>query len=103
MGSSNPQSRKWLLTINNPDDYELDHNAVKNTLHLFSPDYFCLVDEIATTGTKHMHIFIYSKLQGLVPIGANPIFMLALTVLCGKDTKCFCYTGKLQLQNIRSL
>ena len=61
MGSSNPQSRKWLLTINNPDDYELDHNSVKNTLHLFSPDYFCLVDEIATTGTKHMHIFIYSK------------------------------------------
>lgn len=61
MGSSNPQSRKWLLTINNPDDYELDHNAVKNTLHLFSPDYLCLVDEIATTGTKHMHIFIYSK------------------------------------------
>ncbi len=44
MGSSNPQSRKWLLTINNPDDYELDHNSVKNTLHLFSPDYFCLVD-----------------------------------------------------------
>lgn len=61
MGSANPQSRKWLLTINNPDDYELDHNAVKNTLHLFNPDYFCLVDEIATTGTKHMHIFIYSK------------------------------------------
>ena len=61
MGSSNLQSRKWLLTINNPDDYELDHNSVKNTLHLFSPDYFCLVDEIATTGTKHMHIFIYSK------------------------------------------
>lgn len=42
MGSSNPQSRKWLLTINNPDDYELDHNSVKNTLHLFSPDYFAL-------------------------------------------------------------
>ena len=61
MGSSNPQSRKWLLTINNPDDYELDHNSVKNTLHLFSPDYFCLVDEIATTGTRHTHIFIYSK------------------------------------------
>ena len=39
--------------------------------------------------------FVYSKLQGLVPIGANPIFMLALTALCGKDTKCFCYTGKL--------
>lgn len=32
------------MTINNPGDYELDHNVVKNTLHLFNPDYFCLVD-----------------------------------------------------------
>lgn len=31
--------------------------------------------------------FVYSKLQGLVLIGANPIFMLALTVLCGKRAK----------------
>ena len=40
--------------------------------------------------------FVYSKLQGLVPIGANPIFMLALTVLCGKGTKCFCYKGNME-------
>lgn len=32
------------MTINNPGDYEFDHNVVKNTMHLFNPDYFCLVD-----------------------------------------------------------
>ena len=58
---SQEQIAELILAGNLPDDYELDHNAVKNTLHLFNPDYFCLVDEIATTGTKHMHIFIYSK------------------------------------------
>lgn len=61
MGSANPQSRKWLLTINNPEKYELNHESVKDILQLFNPDYFCLVDEIGNSGTKHMHIFIYSK------------------------------------------
>ena len=61
MGSTNLQSRKWLLTVNNPLDYSLNHAEIKNILHLFNPDYFCLVDEIATTGTRHTHIFIYSK------------------------------------------
>ena len=46
MGSANPQSRKWLLTINNPEKYALNHESVKDILHLFNPDYFCLVDEI---------------------------------------------------------
>ena len=61
MESTNLQSRKWLLTVNNPLDYGLNHAGIKNILHLFNPDYFCLVDEIATTGTRHTHIFIYSK------------------------------------------
>ena len=61
MGSTNLQSRKWLLTVNNPLDYGLNHAEIKNILPLFNPDYFCLVDEIATTGTRHTHIFIYSK------------------------------------------
>lgn len=40
--------------------------------------------------------FVYSKLQGLGPIGTNPIFMFALIVLYGKDTKCFCYKGNME-------
>ena len=59
--ASNPQSRKWTLTINNPKDYGFDHANIRSLLNLFCPDYYCLADEIATTGTYHTHIFIYSK------------------------------------------
>lgn len=59
--STNPQSRKWMLTINNPQDCQLDHKKITAILSLFQPDYFCLADEIATTGTFHTHIFLYSK------------------------------------------
>lgn len=59
--AANPQSRKWMLTINNPKDCGLDHSSMQTLLSLFCPDYYCLADEIATTGTFHTHIFIYSK------------------------------------------
>ena len=59
--SANPQSRKWMLTINNPKDCGLDQDSMTAILTLFCPDYFCLADEIATTGTFHTHIFIYAK------------------------------------------
>ena len=59
--ASDPQARKWMLTINNPQDCGLDHSGMISLLSLFCPDYFCLADEIAATGTFHTHIFIYSK------------------------------------------
>ncbi len=58
--ADNAQSRKWTLTINNPLDAGLTHEAIAEILTRFSPDYFCMADEIATTGTFHTHIFIYS-------------------------------------------
>ena len=54
------QSRKWSLVINNPLEAGLDHAAIREILHRFSPAYFCMADEIATTGTYHTHIFLYS-------------------------------------------
>lgn len=59
--ASNPQSRKWILTINNPQDCGLDHDGMTALLRLFCPDYFCMADEIAKTGTFHTHIFLYSR------------------------------------------
>ena len=38
----------------------LDHTAISEKLHLFSPDYYCMADEIATTGTYHTHVFFYA-------------------------------------------
>lgn len=50
-----------MLTINNPQDCELDHKRILEILSMFSLEYYCMADEIATTGTYHTHIFIYSK------------------------------------------
>ena len=54
------QSRKWLLTINNPRSCDLNPEKIVDLLRLFHPAYFCMADEIATTGTYHTHIFLYS-------------------------------------------
>ena len=57
---SNSQSRKWALVINNPHECGLSHDVITAIVMKFFPDYFCLCDEIAATGTYHTHIFIYS-------------------------------------------
>lgn len=72
---NNSQSRKWALVINNPLEAGLDHSAITDILQRFSPGYFCMADEIATTGTHHTHIFLYapspirfSTIKGRFPI-----------------------------------
>ena len=57
---SNSQSRKWALVINNPSEAGLDHSAIKEILQRFSPAYYCMADETASTGTYHTHLFFYS-------------------------------------------
>ena len=58
---NNSQSRKWSLTINNPQDVGLNKDVIIGILMKFFPDYFCMADEISTTDTPHTHIFIYSN------------------------------------------
>lgn len=58
--ANNAKSRKWTLVINNPLEAGLDHTAISELLHLFSPAYYCMADEIATTGTYHTHLFFYA-------------------------------------------
>lgn len=55
------QSRKWAITINNPKNLDLEHDVLIDKLALCHPIYFCLADEIATTGTYHTHAYICSK------------------------------------------
>lgn len=57
---SNSQSRKWTLVINNPNECEFTHERICEIMMKFFPDYFCMADEVAKTGTFHTHIFIYS-------------------------------------------
>lgn len=54
------QSRKWQITINNPEEKGYSHDFIKKILEKFKGCvYWCMSDEIGKeTGTYHTHIFI---------------------------------------------
>lgn len=52
------QSRKWQLTINNPQKKDLTHKAIQKLLSELKPiQYYCMSDEVAHT--HHTHIYLY--------------------------------------------
>lgn len=78
MATKDKQSRKYQLTINNPQEKGLDHEAIKKALEqLTALDYYCLADEIgAETQTQHTHVFVvlrnstrFSRIKRLFPEG----------------------------------
>jgi len=58
--ANNSQGRKYMLTINHPQECGLTHEVITEILTRFSPQYFCMADEITSTGTFHTHVFFYS-------------------------------------------
>ena len=58
-----PQARKWQITINNPQDKQLDHDKIKLCLgQLKSTVYYCMADEVGLeTQTPHTHIYVQLK------------------------------------------
>ena len=70
------QSRKYQLTLNNPSDKQLDHDAIKDKVaQLKSAVYWCMADEVGLeTQTPHTHIYIqlrsparFSRIKKLFP------------------------------------
>lgn len=54
------QSRKWLITCNNPLDYGFSFDYVQSALGtLKGIDYCCYSDEVGEQGTAHFHLFVY--------------------------------------------
>lgn len=54
--AKDPQGRKWLLTINNPKEKNLEHQKIKEILTLFpSLIYYCMADEEGQT--YHTHVY----------------------------------------------
>lgn len=54
-----PSSRKYLLTINNPQDHGFDHGRIRSILSEFPGcDYWCMCDETGEQGTYHTHIYV---------------------------------------------
>lgn len=56
------QSRKWLLTFNNPEKYGFTHDNIRAALSsIKNLDYWCMCDEVGKEGTYHTHLFIFRK------------------------------------------
>ena len=60
MSEGKIQSRKYQLTINNPQDCGMTHDVILDRAALFHPAYFCMADEIGEQGTYHTHVFLFS-------------------------------------------
>lgn len=57
------QSRKWLLTINNPAEHGFTHDIIKEKVEKLNLRYFAMCDETGENGTYHTHIFLYRESQ----------------------------------------
>lgn len=53
-----PSSRKYQLTINNPQSHGFDHPRIRAILSEFPGiEYWCMCDETGEQGTYHTHIY----------------------------------------------
>lgn len=54
------RSRKWQLTINNPEKYCMEHENINKHLDNFKNlIYACMADEIGENGTYHTHVYLH--------------------------------------------
>ncbi|MBQ3548929.1 MAG: replication protein [Oscillospiraceae bacterium] len=54
-----PSSRKFTLTINNPQTHGFDHARIRSTLSDFpGVEYWCMCDETGEQGTYHTHLYM---------------------------------------------
>lgn len=58
--STDTQGRKWIITINNPEDHNLPEEKLIETIRQLPFSYSCLCYEKGSEGTRHVHIYIYS-------------------------------------------
>jgi hypothetical protein len=57
--NNSKQSRKFLITWNDGKKNKLPpRESILETIRNLKPSYFCLSEEIATTGTHHYHIYL---------------------------------------------
>lgn len=59
MAAENPQPRKWLVTINNPEEHGFTRDVILDKLKSLNLIYYCISDEIGLEEqTPHVHIFL---------------------------------------------
>lgn len=55
------RSRKWLLTINNPEVHGFPQDKIFSALEGLTLVYACFCDEVGENGTYHTHVFLQGK------------------------------------------
>ena len=57
------QSRKWLITINNPLEHGFSHEQIEQIMSTVKGAslYWCMCDEIGEQGTPHTHLYVVFK------------------------------------------
>lgn len=58
--SKTTQSRKWILTINNPEDHGITRDRLVELIGMLTFVYACFAYEISESDTPHIHVYIYS-------------------------------------------
>jgi len=60
--ATDTRSRKWQLTINNPEEKDMSHDKIIEKIQtLSSVSYYCMCDETGLEcETYHTHIYIYA-------------------------------------------
>lgn len=52
-------SRRFQLTLNNPEKHDWSHDYIKNALGTFAGVmYWCMCNEVGAKGTPHTHVFV---------------------------------------------
>lgn len=70
---NNTQSRKWSLVINNPKEYGMSHETIIGILARFSPQYFCMADEIGNERhISYTYIFVLDITNPFFNIKRSP-------------------------------
>lgn len=91
------QYKSFLITINNPEEKGLTHDAIKNIIndkfkHVL---YYCLADEIGNEGTYHTHIYITMSMKKRFQSVINAFKKNAhIDVARGTAQECVEYVGK---------
>ena len=57
--TKNTRSRKYLLTINNPDEKEINDKSIVNAVEKIKTKYLAFCYETGSQGTYHVHIYFY--------------------------------------------
>lgn len=54
---SNTRARKWQVTINHPQEHNINHGTIHSLMQEISWKYYCLCDEVGEQGTPHIHLY----------------------------------------------